>query len=510
MVVEWKFAPIFRDVGVVLRWFALVMITPTVISLIWQEWYAIPGFLASAALTYILGRGVGRLGSTAEQSNLIEAFVSAAIVWFTVAAVSSLPFLIIAWIVVLDPVLMDTPSLSSTLGVFRWPANAFFEGMSGITGTGLTMAVREPHLPATLLWWRTTLEWVGGLGIVVLTVSILGDSGEDPLSYFYKEESPLGQVEDEPATPTVMLAVFLALTGGAVAILWVAGMPLWEALNHGMTGISTGGFTVTDSSIASYSPLVDIVLIPVMILGAIPFPVYYVAYQGQPWEFLSDLQTRVLYKSIVAGSVIIGGFLVAYSTYTSVATNLLYGIFQFVSAISCTGFMNTTAIGNQWPTEALLVLVIAMVVGGAAGSTASGIKILRAISLTSGSWSRVNAVFFKPRSHRLDTDEGRIISRHASTTYDEAAFISFLWVVFLIGGVFVLLWTLPTTTSLSRVLFEVASAQGNVGITTGITGPRMPLAAKIGFIFNMWLGRLEIVPVLTLFQGIGQTFKDAA
>ncbi|NEU57307.1 potassium transporter TrkG [Halorussus sp. MSC15.2] len=113
-------------------------------------------------------------------------------------------------------------------------------------------------------------------------------------------------------------------------------------------------------------------------------------------------------------------------------------------------------------------------VGGASGSTASGIKLLRAVRLTSGSWSRVQDVFFAKRSQVLDTEEGTIVSSHASTTCDEGALVSFLWLAFVVAGVFVLLWTLLSGRPLEQVLFEVSSAQGNVGLSTGITGPHAP------------------------------------
>lgn len=147
-----------------------------------------------------------------------------------------------------------------------------------------------------------------------------------------------------------------------------------------------------------------------------------------------------------------------------------------------------------------------MVVGAAAGSTVGGIKLIRFATLTKGTWYRITNVFYPDSALRPFKLDGRV-STDAETAqeFEEAAIIAFLWVVFLVLGMFVLLVTLPVGAdgySLQNVVFEVASAQGNVGLSSGITGAAMPFVIKVTFIFNMWIGRLEIIPVLVLLRGL--------
>lgn len=502
---EWDRRATLWNVGRALRCFGVVVGSLVVVALASGEYYAVPGVLASALATFVAGVGFKRAGAATESDDRALSYASAAAVWLVVGAFGALPFLALAWTVALRPTLPSAPPLSSTLAAFRWPANALFESVSGLTGTGLTVTLRESRLPATLQFWRSLLQWVGGVGIVVLVVSVFEAGG--PLADYYETEIPVGEMELEPADPRSMLLAFSVATVASIAVLWAAGMSAWAAFNHGLTAISTGGFTVTDASAAAYGVPVQAALLPIMAVGALPVPVYYLMLCGDLRECYVDLQSRWLWVSLAVGSVAVAGLLALDGTYPSAGATVLYGTFQFVSAMTCAGF--ATAPVGAWPTAALVVVTIGMFVGGAMGSTAAGIKIIRALSLVKGTWHRVTNVFFpggdigyRDAAASESSFIGSVSTNHAASNYDDASFITVLWVGTFVFGVLALTVIMPDSTTLAHVVFDVASAASAVGLTTGITGAGMPTAGKLTLVAVMWAGRLEVFPVLVLLRSL--------
>ncbi|UPM44648.1 hypothetical protein MW046_16550 (plasmid) [Halocatena salina] len=270
-----------------------------------------------------------------------------------------------------------------------------------------------------------------------------------------------------------------------------------------MTGVATGGFVVTADGIAAYnSMLIEAVAIPFMLLGAISFAVHYYLLQGDVDLLWDDAQTRWLFALTGVGTVIVGGILLA--TYPSLDA-ARYGAFQLISALTCTGFQTDTGLGDRWPVAGQIVVMSAMVIGGAAGSTAGGIKLIRAISLTKGTLYSVTDYFYEEdtRDFAIADEEADVTAGQTSTEFDQAAVIGFLWIVLLVVVVLVSLIGLPTGQkgyALGDVLFEVASAQGNVGLSAGITDSGMPSSVKLAFVASMWIGRLEIIPILVMMR----------
>jgi trk system potassium uptake protein TrkH len=275
-----------------------------------------------------------------------------------------------------------------------------------------------------------------------------------------------------------------------------------------MTGLATGGFSITDNSIATYdSALIDFALIPVMTLGSIAFPIHYLMLSGDLENVYTDLQTRWLFGFFGLGSVLLTAIVYVRGTYDSLFAAVRYGLFQFVSAMSCTGFQTAVSATNvalgRWPMGAQLTVAFGMVLGGAAGSTAGGIKLIRLATLLKGIRFRIVDVFYPETAvRRLRINNRRLTETEASQEFTEAAIIALLWLLFLIAGVAGLLAVLPAGAyTLENIIFEVASAQGNVGLSAGITGPEsLPTLGKVLFLFNMWIGRLEIIPVLVLLR----------
>jgi trk system potassium uptake protein len=274
---------------------------------------------------------------------------------------------------------------------------------------------------------------------------------------------------------------------------------MWEAINHAMTGIATGGFSVTANSIASYdSVAIELVLIPIMLLGAISFAVHYEMMRGDGGILLRDSQTRwfLLFTALGVTALALENL-----GLIEGLDSLRHSAFQMVSAITCTGFQTTDL--SVWSPTGKLLLAVAMFIGGAAGSTAGGIKIIRMLVLIKGVQWRFRKIV-SPRQAIVPfrLGESTFDESQVGQRLEDAALVTFLWLVFLGLGIIVLLHSVPPEFSLSDVVLEVASAQGNVGLSVGITQPTMPLLSKLTLCFNMWIGRLEIVPVLILIRAM--------
>ncbi len=503
-----------RDVGRMLQALGVLVLVSLLIPIVWGEYYAVPALLLSAAVPFGLGLVLSERYADADNPNRYHGLVIAASGWLLVAVFGSLPFLLVAWTVSLDPGFLDVPKETATLAAFTNPLNALFESMSGFTGTGLTMTDNEAVLPRTLQWWRTFSEWIGGVGVIVLTTAILSRPGSGSLT-LYKSETRSKKIHPSiVSTVRTIWWIFILFTFVSIFALWLVGMPIWDSINHAMTGLATGGFSITDNSIATYDSVgIDFVLIPIMIMGSIAFPVHYLMLKGDLRNLYADLQTRWVFLYMTVGSVVVWAIVYTAGTYQTAFDALRYGLFQFVSAATCTGFQTAVDATNvalgSWPAAAQLTLTGGMIVGGAAGSTVGGIKLIRALTLAKGIRFELAGVFYPESAVRRFKIDGRSLSpEETHREFTEAAIIALLWILFLVTGVVVLLLVLPDSYTVENVFFEVASAQGNVGLSSGITGPdSLPRVGKVLFLFNMWVGRLEIIPILvtarTAFQYLG-------
>jgi len=485
---------ILRDLGLLIPVVGIMAVFSLIVPVVFGEGFALLPLAITAVVSFALGAALYFPFRNAGEAQLKHGMIIAAFGWLLVAALGSLPF-------VLTALFGEGHGASETLLYFKDPASAFFEAVSGYTGTGLTMAARADLLPKTLQWWRSFTEWIGGMGVIVLMLSILAGPrpGAARYSLYYAEARGEKIHPSITSTLRTMWWIFLLYTFISVVALWGAGMPMWESINHAMTGISTGGFSVTDNSIASYnSGAIELVLVPIMLLGAISFAVHYEMIRGKGRVLWEDFQTRWFLTLALIGIVfltlenlqVIGGF-----------TALRHSAFQLISAITCTGFQ-TADIGSWSPTGKLF-LAAAMFVGGAAGSTAGGIKVMRMLILMKGVQWRFRKIVSPRRAivpFRLGVS--KIDESEVGQRLEDASLITFLWLIFLALGIIVLLHTVPPSYTLSDVVFEVASAQGNVGLSAGITQPTMSLVSKLMLCFNMWVGRLEIIPVLMLVRAL--------
>jgi len=524
-------ATISRDIGSLLLMEAGLMTLTVVVALVFREFHAALAFLLAGGVTAGVGGLANRTFADAPAPKTKHGMVIAAGGWFMIATFGSLAFLFTAYLTPESVAATFIPAgadyARSSLHYFRNPLHAFFESMSGWTGSGLTMAIHEPSLPRTVQWWRSLIQYVGGVGVIVLTVSILARPGSGSYALYRSE------AREEKIHPSIVSTVqtiwklFVGYTLLSIVALFVAihyseygsTLPLWEqgwqALNHAMTGLSTGGFSVTDNSIATYdSPFIETVLLPIMTLGAIAFPVHYaVLHDGDYSQFRADLQTRWLFVLLAAGVVVLSVQNIvtipvasdAFATQSFLpaslgldpqqADALRDSTFQWISALTCTGFQSAPI--GRWAAGGKVLVSGAMVVGGAAGSTVGGIKIVRGYTIARGIQWQFSRVFLPANAVVSTTIGDRKLSREEmEREFSEAAIVSLLWIILLISSTVVLVNVVGPDFGYADALFEVASAQGNVGLSTGITGPSMDPVGEAMFVLNMWIGRLEIIPVL--------------
>jgi len=448
------------------------------------ERFALVPFGATAVLSLGLGQLLARLGRKAGEPSLRDAMSIAALAWLVIPLLGAIPFLGVARAV---------PDAFAEARVFLDPWNACFEGFSGFTSTGLSMSAHPSALPRSLQWWRSASQWVGGMGVIVLMLAVVRSSGVAHRLY-------VAEARDEKILPTVrstvrtFLGIYAAWTVAGIAALALAGAPPWEAVNHGLTAIATGGFTITEGSAAPLAPAVQGVLMVLMMAGAVSFAAHGRVLRERRLSALwEDGQHRLLWVLLPVGALL----LAAENAWSAGEARWLESAFQAVSALCTAGFQSADL--ASWSDAAKLLLVLGMILGGAAGSTAGGIKLARAYHLYKGFAWRFRSVSLRRHEvMRHELDGHGVPAREAILAVEAAAVLSVTWVVFLWAGTLALLHVVPDHFSVGDVLLEAASAQANVGLSSGITGAELPAAGKLILVLLMWAGRLEILPVVVL------------
>lgn len=430
----------------------------------------------------------------ADPTKFKTAMITAALGWLFISLIGSIPFLIM-------PYNIHTMATMDLL-------SSFFESVSGWTGTGLTMIDNEELLPYTLQFWRSFIQWIGGVGVIVLTLSILARPGTGSYILYRTEGRDQRTHPSIVSTVRMIWKIYVFYTIIGVALLIIIGfilpgeMNIWESVNHGMCGLATGGFSVTDNSLEGFGGVSQFIIVILMILGSIAFASHFDLLRGRVKKFIRDPQFRALMVLIFIGIVVLT-FLIAIDMLNISQIIIAFPIaaFQFISALTCTGFATVSNLA-EWSEGAKLVMSSAMIIGGAAGSTAGGIKLFRAILLYKGVGWRIKRVLSSPRrvfAHKLG-DKPLSVSV-INDLINEAAIISFIWIIVLFASI-LCLSQLYQNETLGTMIFEVCSAQGNVGLSTGITNIGMHSLAKALLIFNMWIGRLEIIPIVVLIRSI--------
>jgi trk system potassium uptake protein TrkH len=275
-------------------------------------------------------------------------------------------------------------------------------------------------------------------------------------------------------------------------------MPGWDSINHSMVALGTGGFSVWSDSIGHYHSLpIEIATMLVMIIGALPFVFIYKTVKHPMSLRLLDPEVKAFFTIIILGVLLLTAE--NYFVQGNLFHSLRISAYQFISGITTTGLQ--TANVSNWSYTSLLILSIAAIIGGCAGSTSGGLKVARAMFLTTEFrlWLKRTLL---PRNAIVTLKIGnkRLPDELVTKELSEAALISFLYLISILVSVMILSHVVDPKFDLSQILFSVCSAQGNVGLSCDLIGPGMHWIGKILFMLNMWLGRLEIIPVTLLIR----------
>lgn len=471
--------PILMVVGILLIILALFMAPPLVADMVagHPDWQV---FSAAGALTLFTGVSLVLMNRSPGFGELTgrQAFLLTAVVWLVIAAFASLPL-----------------ALSELdLSV----ADAVFEAMSGITTTGSTVIVGLDHAPPGILLWRAILQWLGGIGIIVMGVAILPILSVGGMQLVRAESSDLSE-KILPRAAQIASAIgliYLALTLACAALYWYAGMTPFDAAAHAMTTIATGGYSTTDASIGGFhSPAIEWIAVVFMILGALPFVLYIQATNGHVAALFRDAQVRWFLGIVAAGSLTIMVWLTV-SFGTAPLEALRQACFNTISVITGTGYASSDY--GLWGTFPVAALFFLMCVGGCTGSTTGGIKIFR--------FTVLHAIA-KNQVARLVRPHGVYVPTFNRRPLPEAAAISVMAFVFLFALSFSLvaialsLLGLDYLTAMSGALTALANVGPGLGDVIGPSGnfSSLPESAKWLLAAAMLLGRLELFTVLILF-----------
>ncbi|MDG2374840.1 MAG: TrkH family potassium uptake protein [Woeseiaceae bacterium] len=468
-----------RILGLLLMMFSVSLLPPLAVS-----WYYNDQSWLPFAESFVLILVVGTLAwfpvrNKSKDLRLRDGFLVVASFWTVLGTAGALPLL-----------LAEAPSMSFT--------DAVFESMSGLTTTGATVLTGLDTLPRSILFYRQQLQWMGGMGIIVLAVAVLPMLGVGGMQ-LYKAETP-GPVKDTKLTPRItetakaLWYVYLGFTVFCGLGYWLAGMPLFDAICHAFSTVAIGGFSTHDLSIGHFnSTTIDLVAIVFMILAGINFSLHFFA-----WKHLSvshyrqDPEFRAYMFVLLVLSAIVVVSLWLLDTYANWGDSVINGIFQAVSIATTTGF--TTANYTTWPGALPVLLILASFVGGCAGSTAGGIKVIRWLMISKQGAREIKRLVHPSAEIPVKLGNSAVPFRIVDAVW---GFFSVYIVVF---GIMLLLMM---TTGLDQVtaFSAVAATLNNLGPGLGeVSAGFMTLTdpAKWVAIFGMLLGRLEIFTLLVL------------
>lgn len=480
-------ATLAADVGLVLHLTTALVAATVPVALVAGERWALLPLIVTGAAAGLVGQLLHRRYQAAERHTPRTAIAVVASAWITTGLLAAL---LLWWLAGAAPPDVDA------VRVYRDPTNALFEGISGITSTGLTIAHGlESALPSTVQFWRSLLQWVGAIGVVVFTLSVITTGAGGQLLYEAATRPEL-LGDDVRTTTRRILTLYLGLTVAAVGALWVTGLDGWTALNHGLSGIGTGGFTVTDASFADHPPAARYAGAIVILVGATSFvALQQLLVRRDARGFLRRTQVRALGAMFVGGLALLA--LAARAGGADVAFVDL--VFQWATAVATAGFSSVDL--ATWTPALLLLLIVAMTVGGASGSTAGGLKLSRVAWLGKALLTRLRAAEPGQRElqHRWDGED--VAPDHSRRAEAHAGGMVLLWVTTLAAGTLLLLLLAPGHPPL-HVLFDVSSALSNVGLSTGVVDRSLAGGPKAVLTVLMVLGRLEILGLVVLARAV--------
>lgn len=460
--------------------FSLILVPPICISL-WNVEHAEQAFGLALILILMLGLLLWLpVYRTRSELRVREGFLVVSLFWIVLALAGALPF-----------TLTERPHVSFT--------DAVFESMSGLTTTGATVITGLDFLPKSVLFYRMELHWLGGMGIVVLAVAVLPMLGGGGMQLF-RAETP-GPIKDSKLTPRIketakaLWLVYIGLTAACALSFWLAGMNVFDAITHAFSTISTGGFGNYDDNFGYFkSSTIEVIAILFMMLGGINAALHYAVWvKRNPIYYFMDTECVAFIGIIAAISLVVALVLWNKGHHESFGQTLLLATFHTVSLITTTGY--TTEDYSLWPGFAAMLLLLSTFIGGSAGSTSGGIKVVRLVLLIKQGVREILRLLHPNAQIPI-----RIGGKPVSVRVIEGiwGFFAVYTACFLVLYLGVAL----TDVDLMAAFSGVAACMNNAGPGLSVVSLNyagVPDAAKWILVVAMLLGRLEVFTLLVLF-----------
>jgi len=474
---------ILHLLGILLMIFSISMLSPLLINFLYQEqlWQT---FISSFTITFLSGFLLFIIfRKDRKELKIRDGFLIVSLFWVVLGLFASLPFLI---------------SVEFEKGV----TDAVFEAFSGMTTTGASIIDRLEEIPYSLLFYRQQLQFLGGMGIIVLAVAVLPMLGVGGMQ-LYRTETP-GPMKDSKLTPRIaqtakaLWSIYLFLTLACMVSYWAAGMDWFDALGESFSTVSTGGFSLHDSSFAFYkNHLIELIACLFMIFGGTNFALHFIALtKGTLRHYWQDEEFRFYFLILVSASVLVAFSLIAYQFFSMGLGHqaLVKALFNVISLATTTGFISAPF--STWPTFVPVLMLILAIVGGCAASTSGGVKVIRALLLYKQS-KREMTRLLHPNAV-IPIKFGRQIL--ADTVMQSIwGFISVFIALFLVLMVLLIALGNDFITAFSAVVASLANAGAGIG-NISINFAQLSDPSKCLLIFAMVAGRLEIFSIIILFS----------
>ncbi len=468
-----------RILGLLLMVFSVTMLPPALVGFIYNE-TAGYSFLWAFAFTLVTGLLLWLpVRKFVRELHLRDGFIVVVMFWSVLALFGSVPFLLIE----------ELPMSF---------IEALFESMSGLTTTGATVIVGLDELPKTLLFYRQELQWLGGMGIIVLAVAILPMFGIGGMQ-LYRAETP-GPMKDNKLTPRItetakaLWYIYLGLTVSCALGYWIAGMSIFDAISHSFSTVAIGGFSTHDASIGYFeSTAIEAVAIVFMLLAGVNFALHFIAVRSmRVTAYWADAEFRAYITVLIIVGVIACTYLYFNHTFDTVGGVLHHGLFQVVSIGTTAGF--TTADYHNWPGFLPALLLLLSFVGGCAGSTGGGMKVIRVLLLIKQGLREILRLIHPSAEIPVKVGGVSLSSRVIGSVWG-------FFALYVLAFCFMSLLLAATGLDLVTAFSAVAACMNNLGPGLGEVGANyasIPDTAKAILCFAMLLGRLEIFTLLVL------------
>ena len=469
---------VFFLIGVLLIVLGASMLAPYALQILLDE--GSHSFISASFVTIFIG--VLFILANLEKEfrlNLRQTFLFSTLAWVMVAVFGSLPFML-------------------SVKTFSF-SEAFFESMSGITTTGATIISDLDNSPKSILLWRAIMQWLGGIGIVVMAITILPLLKVGGMQLF-KMEGPDSTEKILPRTfevATIIISTYIALTFLCGFFYWIFGMSIFDSISHAMTTIATGGFSTHNESIGFFkNSNIEIVASIFIILGSIPFISYLKFLQGNRKIFFQDVQIKGLIYLLIISIIVMFLYLLFINYDSGVLDKIRISSFNVISILSGTGYVTDDF--GLWGKFSLIFFLFLMFVGGCAGSTACGIKIFRLQMLL---------IFLRNQIKKIVSPNSVIVTKYNNQKISDNFFNSVIIFIFTFLFIFLIIAMLLSISGLDFItsISGAASSISNVGPGLGdMIGPNgnykdIPDVSKWILSAGMLLGRLELFAVLVLF-----------